>query len=205
MCHAFLSDTRFYQFLTQIDQDIAAEVQRGGCPHCLDGPLHIANYPRKPRGLRETLDDSYQIRQSLCCAREGCRRRCTPPSVRFLGRKVYLGAVIILVTAITQGLTPRRRKALVEQLDLWPQAIARWRRWWRAIFPASRCWHSERGLFVPPVDIGELPGALLGRLAGVDLRQRLERLLRLLIPITSASCPPALSGSMRGVMDTQKM
>jgi len=30
---------------------------------------------------------------SFCCDRDGCRKRVTPPSVRFLGRKVYLGAV----------------------------------------------------------------------------------------------------------------
>jgi hypothetical protein len=205
MCHAFISDTRFYEFLTQIDQDIAAQVQEENCPHCLEGSLHIANYPRKPRGFREHLDVAYQTRLSFCCSREGCRRRCTPPSVRFLGRKVYLGVVVILVTAMVHGLSPHRRKALIEQLDLWPQAIARWRQWWRVIFPTSRCWQSERGLFIPPIESDELPGALLGRLAGECLRQRLERLLSLLMPLTTGSCSASHSGSMRGVMDTQKM
>jgi len=31
-------------------------------------------------------------RFSFCCARDGCRTRKTPPSFRFLGRKVYLAA-----------------------------------------------------------------------------------------------------------------
>jgi hypothetical protein len=34
MCHALLTDSRFYRFLFQIDLDIATEVQWGGCLHC---------------------------------------------------------------------------------------------------------------------------------------------------------------------------
>ena len=149
MCHDFLNDSRFYQFLLHIDQETAAEVQAGGCS--CGGVLHSARYPRKPRGIREMLDASYQRRLSFCCALEGCRRRCTPPSVRFLGRKVYLGVVVIRITALEHGLTPRRRQRLIETLDLWPQTVSRWRRWWREIFPASRCWQSWRGQFVPPL------------------------------------------------------
>ena len=138
MCHAFFNDSRFYQFLFRIDQDIAAEVQAGGCS--CGGVLHSARYPRKPRGMRCALDESYETRLSFCCATDGCRRRCTPPSVRFLGRKVYLGALVILVMAMEHGLSAKRRKQLIEQLDLYPQTLARWRVWWRKIFPASRCW-----------------------------------------------------------------
>lgn len=200
MCQAFFNDARFYQFLFQIDQAIATEVQSGGCPHC-GGVLHSAGYPRKPRGLRSALDASYSIRLSFCCAREGCRRRSTPPSVRFLGRKVYLGAIVILVSALEQGLSPTRRKQLIEQLDLWPQTLARWRQWWREIFPASRCWQAARGHFMPPVAMGQLPGTLLGRLSGRDLRHRLCLLLRLVAPVTSTSW----SGSLRVSIDPQKM
>ena len=137
MCHAFLNDSRFYQFLLRIDEETAAEVRAGGCP--CGGVLHSARYPRKPRGIREMLDTSYQTRLSFCCAVDGCRRRRTPPSVRFLGRKVYLGVVVILITALEHGLTPRRRQWLIETLDLWPQTVSRWRRWWRERFPVSRC------------------------------------------------------------------
>ncbi len=199
MCHDFLNDSRFYQFLLHIDQETAAEVQADGCP--CGGVLHSARYPRKPRGIREMLDASYQTRLSFCCAVDGCRRRCTPPSVRFLGRKVYLGVVVILITALEHGLTPRRRQRLIETLDLWPQTVSRWRRWWRAIFPASPCWQSWRGYFVPALAVTELPGALLSSLVGDDLMPRLCRLLRLLMPITTASW----SGYPRGIGDPQKM
>jgi hypothetical protein len=199
MCHAFFNDSRFYQFLTQIDEDIAAEVQARGCP--CGGVLHSARYPRKPRGLRCALDESYPTRLSFCCAKEGCRRRTTPPSVRFLGRKVYLGVIVILVSALEHGLSPRRRKQLIEHLDLWPQTIARWRRWWREVFVAGRCWRAERGNFVPPVAITRLPGALLGRLSGENLQHRLCLLLRLMAPVTTTSW----SGSVTVVIDPQKI
>ena len=200
MCHAFLNDSRFYQFLFCIDQERANEAQLEGCAHC-GGKLHVACYPRKPRGIRCALDESYERRLSFCCARDGCRRRCTPPSVRFLGRKAYLGVIVILVCALEQGLSPNRRKHLIEQLDLWPQTLARWRRWWRQTFAVSRCWQAARGHFVPPVAVGQLPGALLGRLSGVDLRHRLCLLLRLLAPVTTTSW----SGSLRVTIDPQKM
>ena len=48
MCHAFFNDSRFYEFLFRVDEEIAAEVQAGGC-RC-GGVLHSASYPRKPRG-----------------------------------------------------------------------------------------------------------------------------------------------------------
>ena len=106
MCHAFVSDSRFYHFLFHIDQEMANEAQSEGCTHC-GGRLHVASYPRKPRGIRCVLDESCESRLSFCCATEGCRRRCTPPSVRFLGRKVYLGTMVVLVMAMEYGLRAR--------------------------------------------------------------------------------------------------
>ncbi len=198
MCHAFVLDSRFYQFLFRFDQEIADEVQQNGCAHC-GGKLHVACYPRKPRGF--ALDELCKIRLSFCCASEGCRRRCTPPSVRFLGRKVYLGALVVLVMAMQHGLSAKRRQQLIEQLDLYPQTLARWRRWWRSIFPVSRCWQANQSHFMPPVDVSQLPGTLLGRLRGADLRHRVCLLLRLLMPLSTTSW----SGSLRVVINPQKI
>jgi len=196
VCQAFFNDASFYQKLFQLDQAIANDAQAAGCPHCGDR-LHGANYPRKPRGVRSALDESYQYRLSFCCARDGCRRRTTPPSVRFLGRKVYLGVIVILVTALQHGLTERRRRQLIEQLDLWPQTIARWRRWWHAQVPMTRCWQALRGRFVPPIDARLLPAVLLGRLTGSDLAVRVRQLLGLIAPLSSAvgsGCLPVAAG-----------
>ena len=200
MCHAFLNDSRFYQFLFHVDQEMANAVRSQGCAHC-GGRLHVACYPRKPRGMRCALDESYETRLSFCCANDGCRRRCTPPSVRFLGRKVYLGAMVILVTAMEHGLSTKRRQQLIEQLDLYPQTLTRWRRWWRRIFPASCCWQANSGLFIPAVDASQLPGVLLGRLSGADLRHRVCLLLQLLAPLTTGSW----SGCLGVVINPQKM
>ena len=70
--------------------------------------------------------------------------------------------IVILVSALEQGLSAARRQRLIEKLDIWPQTLSRWRQWWRAIFPTSRCWQAARGHFVPPVAIEQLPGALVG-------------------------------------------
>ena len=121
--------------------------------------------------------------------------------MRFLGRKVYLSALVVLVTAMEHGLSARRRQQLIEQLDLYPQTLARWRRWWRTIFPASRCWQANRGHFIPSVDVNQLPGALLGRFNGEDLQHRVCLLLHLLAPVTTTSW----SGSLRVVINPQKM
>jgi hypothetical protein len=87
--------------------------------------------------------------------------------VCLLGRKVYLGAIVILVTALEHGLTPSRRAYLVEPLDLWPQTLGRSRRWWREAFAASCTWRAAQGTFMPPVTTGGMPGALLCHLRGV--------------------------------------
>jgi hypothetical protein len=200
VCHNFLSDPTFHRFLFDIDKDIAAEVQSEGCT--CGGVLHSARYPRKPRGIRSILDETYYYRLSYCCAEDGCRRRTTPPSVRFLGRKVYLGIVVLLLSAMQHGLSVGRRQALVEKVGVSPQTLWRWRRWWQQTFPASRTWRIEQGRFLPPIEVGQLPGELLGRLSGESLADRVRQLLRLVAPTTTGSWEPAYS---RGEAHPQKM
>ena len=198
MCHAFLTNTNFYQLLFQIDQSIAEEVRAHGCD--CGGVLHAAPYPRKPRGIRSALEEaSYQSRLSFCCSQDGCRRRSTPPSVRFLGRKVYLGVIVVLLTALNHGLTEPRRRQLIEELDVPLQTLWRWRRWWREQFVATRCWRAVAGQFIPPIDADTLPGALLERLTGSGLSERLVQLLVLICPVTTSS------SSLRVGLNPQKM
>jgi len=47
--HVFLQDPAFVRFLNRIDEELAAAARLGGCRFC-EGPLHVADYPRKPRG-----------------------------------------------------------------------------------------------------------------------------------------------------------
>jgi hypothetical protein len=197
VCHAFLTDTNFYQLLFRIDQSIAEKVRERGC-EC-GGVLHAAPYPRKPRGVRSALDDSYQSRLSFCCSQDGCRRRSTPASVRFLGRKVYLGVIVVLLTALHHGLTETRRRRLIEELDVPLQTLWRWRCWWREQFVATRCWVALAGQLIPPIDADSLPGSLLERLTGRALSERLVQLLVLISPVTTAT------SSLRVSLNPQNM
>lgn len=188
MCHDIITDANFWQRLFKLDQLIADEVRASGCPHCGD-VLHAAPYPRKPRGVNPVeLGKHYQSRLSFCCQRDGCRKRCTPPSVRFMGRKVYLSVIITLICALEQGLTPQRRARLVDELDLWPQSFARWQRWWRVQIPATPHWQALCARLTPSSEIAVLPDVLLGQLYGDDLSCRIIRFSQLMMPLSTASC-----------------
>ena len=92
VCHVDLQHSQFFLFLIRIDEELAAQAQGAGCS--CGGVLHRANYPRKPRGCPSAaLRDAFSSRLSFCCSR--CRRRTTSMSVRFLGRCVYLGLVVV--------------------------------------------------------------------------------------------------------------
>jgi hypothetical protein len=106
VCHALLRDTSFFERLYALDLDLADQARIQGCS--CGGRLHQANYLRKPRGGPAGLLPDRERRLSFCCNRDGCRCRTTPPSLRFLGRRVYFGAVVVLLTAMAHGVTPRR-------------------------------------------------------------------------------------------------
>ena len=190
MYQALLADARFHRLLLAIDDDIAADCRAEGCSHC-GGVLHSARFRRKPRGRPAGLDCVYDHRCSFCCAVEGCRKRATPSSLRFLGRKVYLGAVVVLVETMRQGPTAARVRQLTDVLGASRRTLARWREWWRSAFVASRFWKSTSAAFMPPVDQGRLPVSLLERFAG-DAGAKLIALLRLLGPITGGTAMHAV-------------
>ena len=185
MYHKLLADASFWAFLFSIDEDLAETQRAEQCPAC-GGRLHCANYPRKPRGPRN-LPEQYRFRLSFCCSRDGCRKRVTPPSVRFLGRKVYLGAIVILVSAMRQGTTPRRVRELTERFGVSRRTIYRWRVFWNEYFPRTRFWKLARARLVPAFDIVDFPRSLLEAFVGNDdNRDGWGKLLRFLAPITTA-------------------
>jgi len=187
---SWMSEASFYDFLERIDMDLAEATRQKGCG-CA-GVLHRASYPRKPRGGPRDLGSGYDRRLSFCCARRDCRQRQTPPSVRFLGRKVYLGAVVVLVSAMRHGTTPARVARLEELVGASRRTLARWRGWWLEVFATSRFWRAAAGRFGRPVSVAELPLSLLERFGG-DERERLVAGLRFLASITTGSARGAMA------------
>ena len=152
---------KILQWLVAIDEETCLRVAAAGCSWC-GGPLHRSDYPRKPRGgLLAVGGEVFTLRLSLCCGRQGCRRRATPPSVRFLGRRVYLGAAVILSSIVAQGLATARK--VKQATGIAARTVARWRRWWQTGFVQSRLFEAERGRFMPPLVIAELPASLVER------------------------------------------
>jgi hypothetical protein len=136
MVHVNLNDAKFWGFLLDLDADLAAAVQAGGCD--CGGVLHRASYPRKPRGVSRSVHPARLGRRlSFCCGRDGCRKRRTPPSLVFLGRRLYLGAVVVLASALAQGFSLRRCEFLRRRFGVSVRTLARWRSWWREAFATS--------------------------------------------------------------------
>jgi len=182
---AVLANAKFHEQLLAFDRDLSATARAARCWRC-GGALHSASYDRKPRGGPAGLGPEYAERFSFCCAVDGCRKRTTPPSLRFLGRRVYLATVVTLISALMLGITPARlaRLSVVPGLDR--RTLARWRAWWRPTFTDSPFAPVARAAVVPPLDIAGLPVSLLERFAG-ELREQLVALLRFLGPLTGGA------------------
>jgi len=106
-----MRDTRCYELLLGFDRQIADAAHADRCQKC-GAALHWGSYERKPRGGPAGLGAEHRRRFSLCCAADGCRKRETPGSLRFLGRKVFLGAMVVLISAMRSGLNPARMRRL---------------------------------------------------------------------------------------------
>jgi len=131
------TDAAFFQSLYEFDSELFLQVKAIGCLRC-HWPLDTSNYSRKLRGLGE----EQTLRFSLCCRQEGCRKRVTPPSLRFFGRKVYgLWVVILAIDYADQLGLPKK---------LLRQTLARWRLFWQErLAEASPFMKWARG-FLPP-------------------------------------------------------
>ena len=198
MYATLLADARFHELLLAIDRDLADTCRAAGCLAC-GGRLHSARYPRKPRGrpkaLARRLGPEHDLRFSFCCAIDGCRGRETPASLRFFGRRVHVGTIVVLIAILRHGVTDARMQRLSEVVSVGRRTVGRWRRWWRENFTATPFWQIARARFMPPVDQAQLPASLLGRFTGVmpeacsqhDGAEPLIALLRFLGPITGGA------------------
>lgn len=191
MWHGWQGDVKFYRALAEADLAIATEVRGAGCP--CSGRLHRADYPRKPRGELGEAEELFCRRISFCCDREGCRARTTPPSLRFLGRKVYVSAVVLAASALyvlmraAGGGDPSPEIQGRRVLGVPARTARRWHVYWVVMFVAAGFWKDARARFMPPVDEAAMPSTLLERFAG-DASEKLIGALRFVAPTTTS--PP---------------
>lgn len=181
MYTTLLADATLFEALVEIDHEFAVTAQARGCLLC-GGRLDHADYPRKPRGGPATLGAAYDTRTSFCC--DECRKRDTPVSVRFLGRKVYLGVVVLLACVLRQGPTPWRVARLRESLGVSADTLRRWHHWWRDAFVHTPFWKTARARVAPVIEADGLPRNLVERFSGSDVTQVVAT-LRFLSPLTT--------------------
>ena len=183
-----LRDASFYDLLARIDEDLAETTRVTGC--ACGGRLHQAHYRRKPRGGPSGLCKRMSMRLSFCCSQEGCRRRRMPPSLRFLGRKVFFSVVVLLVPVLREGPTVERLRRLEEEFQVSERTARRWQRWWREEFCRSPAMNRLQGLCAEPIRREALPGSMLqvfGQMSEVS--QRVLAVLRVLSDGPSVQIP----------------
>jgi hypothetical protein len=173
----------FFELLERQDAVVAGRVAAGGCLVC-GGPLHRGDFDRKPRGgLFARAGEEFVRRFSFCCGREGCRKRATPPSLRFLGRRVYLGAVVIMASLVAHALGVAAEIRAATGVPA--RTMRRWLDWWRGPFLSTAVFVAVRARLIG-VAVSQLPASILDRLPGTRTEQ-VRTLLNLLAPITTGS------------------
>lgn len=183
MYQKLVADASLPTILRQVDKLFAEAEAKSGCRRC-GGVLHRAEYPRAPRGPW-TMGREHASRESFCCAT--CRRRHTPASVLFFGRRWYVAPVVVLVAALAHGPTPARLAQIREVWGVSGDTVRAWRRWWRVAFAGSAFWRAARGYLARPVAERELPFSLTVLFASTEAMStgELQRLLCWLRPVTT--------------------
>lgn len=177
MSHDWIGDESFFRQLDQEDARKAAAIRAAGCAAC-GGRLDRGDYPRKPRGGAIGIaGELFDRRRSFCCARVGCRKRATPESCIFLGRKVYLAVTVIVAAWRAEApaaATPPR------------QTVRRWIAWFATQVPRTSWFVQVRARVMPLIEPSEvLPHALVERFGvGRTVAEALATTLRIMAPLS---------------------
>ena len=190
MLQKILNDASFFEGLLKLDIDIAESYSVKCCQHC-GSRLHVANFRRKPRGYPGKASFFFNVRFSFCCYQ--CRKRFTPPSFRFLGRKVYLSVVILLISALMgRKLSPKKMSKLNHLCGANRRTLMRWREWWQQEFSSSDLWKIlYEKVAVNFCENASIPFNLLKlqRQGKVLWGKAVKGVLKLLLPLTSGGGP----------------
>lgn len=185
MSHNFLLNTNFHVLFNAIDQELVEQSKQQGCPSCKN-KLHQANYPRSPSGIPAAFRGHYEARFSLCC--HTCRKRTTPPSVRFFGRRWRPAPLFMFICILQCGINERRLRLLKRHFGITMSSSTwkRWRRWWREAFEETTFWRKERGSLVTPLKTKVLIPRALWYLfkSKQTFTERIRYLLTFLSPLT---------------------
>lgn len=157
MLSKLLQTANLFHLLFIIDSALAAIKRSTGCPYC-GGPLHQSNYTRQPRGGPAGLPEKYCLRRSLCCGREGCRRRSMPESCLFMGRRVYWRCVVLIAISLVQQRSESQSIGQLSRLiGVSRRTLLRWFDYFTQVFGQSSEWLRIRGFLPATVSNDSLP------------------------------------------------
>ena len=119
--------------------------------------------------------------------------RALPPSLRFLGRRVYVEAVVLFASIVAQVASTLRDARSATGVP--GRTLRRWGTWWRGSFPKMPIWSELGARFVPPPpDETDLPRSFVARLdADIGRAHTPDEVCKLaallLAPATTSSVP----------------
>ena len=179
----YRNDT-FHVLLIEIDREMADICAKKGCAYC-GAKLHQADYPRSPMGMPPSFRDQYNQRISFCCA--NCRKRTTPPSIRFFGRRWYPAPICIFISIMTSGINKRRISLIKKHFGIvvYESTWRRWRKWWRDEFVVTKFWQQAKGQLPPKNEItqGPFPRVIFNFYLG-NIEKKMLLFLPFLSPLT---------------------
>jgi hypothetical protein len=110
-----------------------------------------------------------------------------PPSLRFLGRRVYVGALVIAASILER--LRRATGAARPPTGVPSRTVRRWLTWWQGLFLSSEVFVAIRARLID-VAVDALPTSIFDRLTG-GADERMRTMLLLLAPLTTCSLPDA--------------
>jgi hypothetical protein len=134
--------------LWMLEEDRSACEKHWGkpCPFCKRGVLHRGHWQSKGELPKEFLAPAgFLLRFSLCCSNRKCRRRFSPPSLRFPPGGKYSTAVILLVKLMHLPKSETRARKLAELFCVSLSTVRRWIFRWRAFCATKTKWSQEQG------------------------------------------------------------
>lgn len=159
MLQEVLERVSFFGVLYRIDVEFYQEMRCRGCVIC-GGPLYNGFYERKARGSPVPIPEQYDKRMSMYCGH--CYKRHLPQSCLYMGRRVYWGAVMLLVVTFRQQrLTGFTAQKIREKHGITSNTLRRWMSYYRDEFIHSTGWKAICGRLKADVVSAEQPCALV--------------------------------------------